>query len=192
MSDHYKDRFRDIEEVRKNWGWFFALGALLLVFGLTIMGFAFILSFYYSTGFPVILLGIFLMAAGIVQIVQAFLASRWKGLFLSLALGILYVVTGFFCISNPVSTGMQLTVWIAAFFGFIGLFRMIAALYLKFESWGWVFFNGFVSFILGIMIYSSWPIAGLWVIGMFVGIDMILSGWSWILLSWGANPKSAP
>jgi len=41
-----------------------------------------------------------------------------------------------------------------------------------------------------VMIYSSWPVSGLWVIGLFVGIDMILSGWSWIVLSLGARSEA--
>ena len=43
--------------------------------------------------------------------------------------------------------------------------------------------NGVVTFLLGILIFTDWPISGLWIIGFFIGIDMILSGWSWLLLT---------
>jgi uncharacterized membrane protein HdeD (DUF308 family) len=35
------------------------------------------------------------------------------------------------------------------------------------------------------MIYKEWPQSGLWFIGLYLGIDMILNGWSWIMLSLG-------
>jgi len=46
-----------------------------------------------------------------------------------------------------------------------------------------VMFNGIISLILGIMIWRQWPYSGLWVIGLFVGIEMLLNGWSLVMLS---------
>lgn len=140
-------------------------------------------SSYYATVFSVVFFGFFLLAAGIVQIVQAFLASKWSGLFLSLLVGILYAVTGVLAIARPEVTAVALTFWIAALCFAAGLFKMMASLILRFDQWGWVFFNGLVTFLLGLMIYSSWPLSGLWVIGLFIGVDLILSGLSWIALS---------
>jgi uncharacterized membrane protein HdeD (DUF308 family) len=64
---------------------------------------------------------------------------------------------------------------------------MLSSVLIRFEQWGWVFFNGLITFLLGVMIYSDWPLSGLWVIGMFIGIDLILTGWSWIVLSLAAR-----
>lgn len=166
---------REIDEGRKNWGWFLALGVLLIILGLGVMS-----SSYYATIFSVILFGVFLIGAGIVQIVQAFLAHKWSGFFLTLILGILYLITGFMCVAKPGLAAISLTLWIAAFCFIVGLFRMIISLILRNDQWGWVFFNGLVTFLLGVMIYSNWPFSGLWIIGLFIGIDMVLSGWSWI------------
>lgn len=183
LSQH----FRDIPGIRSNWGWFFLLGLLLILLG----GFL-ISSGFYGTLLSVMFFGALLVGAGLVQIVQAFLARRWSGLLLSLLLGVLYIVTGFLCISSPGLTALNLTLFIAGFCFVIGLFRMISSLMLHFEQWGWVFFNGLITFILGILIYSQWPVSGLWVIGLFVGIDMILSGWTWILLSFSARQANNP
>lgn len=169
---------RNIEEAKKNWGWFLAFGVLLVILGLGVIS-----SSYYATVFSVILFGAFLLAAGVVQIVQAFLAQKWSGFFLTLFLGILYLIVGFICITRPTVAAINLTLLIAAFLFIAGLFRMIVSLILRYDQWGWVFFNGLVTFILGVMIYSNWPLTGLWVIGLFIGIDMVLSGWSWIWTS---------
>lgn len=177
-----KNYVRDVEEIKRNWGWFFAMGLLLIILGAGVASFSF-----YSTIFSVVLLGVFLIGAGVVQIVQGFLARQWSGLFLSLLIGCLYLITGFLCVTRPGVAAMSLTLWIAAFCLIAGLFRMMASLIIRFDQWGWVFFNGFITFILGMMIYSDWPLSGLWLIGLFIGIDLILSGWSWIMLSLKAH-----
>ncbi len=184
MENRLSTSFGRIDEVRKNWGWFLALGLLLVILGAAIIG-----SSYYATVFSIIIFGIFLLCAGVIQIVQSFLARKWSGLFLSLLLGILYLVTGFLCVAKPTLTAISLTLWIAAFCFIAGLFRMIAALLIRFENWGWFFFNGLITFLLGALIYSDWPLSGLWVIGLFIGIDLILSGWSWIVLSLAARSE---
>jgi uncharacterized membrane protein HdeD (DUF308 family) len=65
----------------------------------------------------------------------------------------------------------------AAFFG-SGLFRIIVALSERFYGWGWVLLNGIITLVLGILIWRGWPDAAFWVIGLFVGIDMLFAGWS--------------
>lgn len=170
--------FRDVERVSQNWGWFFSLGLLLIALGAAV-----ITASFYTTVFSVILLGLLIMAAGIVQILQAFLARNWSGLFLSLLLGVLYVVVGFLCAARPESAPHSLSMLVAALFLIAGLFRMLTSLLLRFEEWKWVFFNGFVAFLLGLSVYVGWPISGLWIISVFIGIDMILSGWGWVLLA---------
>lgn len=172
---HY---FRDIEGAKKNWGWFLGLGVLLVLLGVGIASLA-----SYATIFSVFTLGVFLVAAGVVQFIQAFMAKKWSGFFLSLLLGALYLVTGFLCVTKPAAAAVSITLWIAAFCFIAGIFRMITALLFRFDQWGWVFINGLVTFLLGAMIYSNWPVSGLWVIGLFIGVDLILAGWTWIVLS---------
>lgn len=179
--------FREIESVKKNWGWFLLLGILLIVLGAAIMG-----SAFYATVFSVMLFGAFLFIGGIVQIVQGIMARKWRGLLLSLLLGVLYLVTGALCMGEPAAAAVGLTLWIAAFCVVVGLFRIIASLTYRFDHWGWVFFNGIVTLILGILIYSQWPLSGLWVIGLFIGIDLVLAGWSWVMLSLTARCCKGP
>lgn len=180
-----ENRFSQVQGVKENWKWFMSLGILLILLGTGIMG-----SSYYATVFSMILLGVFLMSAGIVQIMHAILARKWSGLFLSLFLGVLYIITGFLCVAKPTTAAISMTLWIAAFLFIAGLFKMLASLILRFNQWSWVFFNGVVTFLLGLMIYSDWPLSGLWVISLFIGVDLILAGWSWVILAWSAREKN--
>ncbi len=170
--------FRESESVRRNWGWFFVLGLLLALLGLAMIG-----SAYTATMFSVLVFGFMLVGGGVVHIVQSVMARQWSGVFLSILLSILYFVTGALCIGNPATAAVNMTLLIAVLCFVGGLFKMISSLVMRFASWGWVFFNGLITFILGSLIYSEWPISGLWVIGTFVGVDMLLSGWSWMMLA---------
>ncbi len=185
MNGQLSHRFSDIDDARKNWGWFLALGALLVLLGIGVMS-----SAFYATLFSVFLFGTFLLVGGVIQIFQGFMARKWSGLFLSLLLGVLYIIAGGFSMFHPAVAAITLTLWISAFCFIAGLFRMLTALFVRFDQWGWVFFNGLVTFILGAMIYSEWPLSGLWVIGLFVGIDMVLAGWFWVILSLTARSRA--
>lgn len=170
--------FGGIKGIREKWIGFLILGIILSLLGLFVINHAFT-----ATVFSVFLFGTLLMAGGIIQIIESFWAEKWSGVFLSLMIGILYLVTGFLCVAKPGVSALSLTLFIAAFCFIAGLFRMIAALWYRFDQWGWVFFNGLVTFILGWLIFSDWPVSGLWVIGLFIGIDMLLAGITWVLLS---------
>jgi uncharacterized membrane protein HdeD (DUF308 family) len=170
--------FGDIDNIKKKWGWFLTLGILLMILGIISITFS-----VFATEFSIIIFGCLLIGAGVAQIVQSFWARKWSGLFLSILLGILYLVVGFLCVAKPIASALSLTLLIAAFCFIAGLSRMIASAISRFEGWGWVFFNGLITFLLGIMIFAEWPLSGLWVIGLFVGIDMLLLGWLWVILS---------
>lgn len=66
-----------------------------------------------------------------------------------------------------------------------GLFRIIGSLAYRFPHWGWVLVGGVINLVLGIMIWQQWPEAAFWVIGLFVGIDLIFTGWTWVMLALG-------
>ena len=65
-----------------------------------------------------------------------------------------------------------------------------AALTLRFSGWGWNLLNGLISLLLGVMIFRQWPMSGEWVIGLFVGIDLLFAGFTWIMLALGLRQVS--
>jgi uncharacterized membrane protein HdeD (DUF308 family) len=102
--------------------------------------------------------------------------------FIDLLTGILYVVVGFMIVANPGAAAITLTLLIALFLIFTGIFRIVVALMTRFPHWGWLALHGLVNLLLGIAIWRQWPLSGLWVIGLFVGIDMVFNGWSLVML----------
>ena len=57
----------------------------------------------------------------------------------------------------------------------------------RFPHWGWTFVGGAINLVLGILIWRQLPEAALWVIGLFVGIDMIFTGWTWVILAFAVK-----
>ena len=69
---------------------------------------------------------------------------------------------------------------------------------LRLPHWGWPLASGILNVLLGLLIWAQWPLSGLWVIGLFVGIELIFSGWMWVMIALalrsflGARPSSMP
>lgn len=166
------------EEVRRTWGWFLALGIVLVLLGMMALGWSVL-----TTLVSVVVFGWFLLLAGILSILHAFWRRRWGGFFVELFAGILYAVFGLMVVGNPAVSAVALTLLIAVFLMIGGIFRILTALAVRFHHWIWVLLNGVISLLLGVMIWSQWPVSGLWVIGLFIGIDMIFYGWSLIMLA---------
>ncbi len=83
-----------------------------------------------------------------------------------------------------------MTLLVACFLMVGGVFKIVAALGYQFAAWGWPLVSGVIDLVLGVMIWQEWPASALWVIGMFVGINMIFRGFNWIAL--GMALRSLP
>jgi len=171
------------EELRRNWGWFLALGIFLVILGVIALG-----ASVAMTIASIVLFGWLMIIGGAVEALHAFWRQRgWGGVFIDLLSGILYVVVGFLMVANPGVAAVTLTLLIALFLMFGGLFRIIVAVMLRFPHWGWLAFHGLINLVLGVAIWRQWPLSGLWVIGLFIGVDLLLNGWSLIMLGLAAR-----
>ena len=170
----------ELHALRNHWWCFLLLGIALVVIGALCIAEPFVM-----TVGGVIILGFLLIAAGIVQVVSAFWAGKWSGTLLHILIGVLYGVVGYMIIDDPGLSMVVLTKFIAIFLIVDGLFRIVSALFVRFQDWGWVLLNGCVTLLLGVIISRQMPEAALWVIGLFIGIEMIFNGWAWIMLAMG-------
>ncbi|QEH39138.1 acid-resistance membrane protein [Aquisphaera giovannonii] len=168
----------ELEAIRGNWPWLLALGIVLVVVGTLAIGAPLLASLATS-----LTIGVFLLIGGGAQLVGAFWTRDWSGFFLVLLMGVLYAVLGLLFIRQPVQAAAALTLLVACALMVGGLFRIIGALTYRFPHWGWVLLGGLLNLFLGILIWMEWPGSALWVIGLFVGIDMLFTGWTWIMLS---------
>lgn len=164
--------------VAKHWGWYLALGILMVITGS--------FALYYSTAttlLSVLYLGAFLIIGGGIEAIQALRMKQWKGFFLHAVIAVIYFFCGIFMLVEPMRNALALTLFLSIVLVAIGIFRIIFSLSTDLPHWGWLLLNGIISIILGVLIFKEWPVSGLWVIGMFVAIELIFTGWTWIMVS---------
>ena len=109
--------------------------------------------------------------------------TKHESLLLHVMLGILNLLAGLLMIVKPDVGAVSLTLVLSCFFIVSGLFKAISIFFTNLPNKFWIFLNGIISTILGIIVIYQWPLSAYWVIGLFVGIDMIFSGWSSVMLS---------
>jgi uncharacterized membrane protein HdeD (DUF308 family) len=128
------------------------------------------------TGFSItMLLGILVLIGGVVRIIWAFQASSLgKGLFV-FAIGLLTLLAGVALLANPLFASGVLTILLAAYFILDGISEIGAGLRLRAKAGtGWLFFGGTLSVLLGILLWSQFPLAGMWAMGVLLGIKLFL------------------
>jgi uncharacterized membrane protein HdeD (DUF308 family) len=165
----------DLTALRGNWGWFVALGILLMCLGIVALG-----SVVVASLATAVAIGMLMLIGGAVETAGAFWARHWSGFFLHLLAGVLSVVVGVMFLRAPVGALLALTLLLACLLMVGGLFRIVAALTYRFANRGWPLAGGIIDVILGVMIWHQWPASALWVIGMFLGISLIFRGANWI------------
>jgi uncharacterized membrane protein HdeD (DUF308 family) len=163
------------KELLQYWGWFLAFGILLLLLGV-----AAVVRAVSATVISMLFFGWLLLIACGVEIAQAVMVGHWAGFFHHLLAAILFGITGALLVTRPVISAEVLTIFMAMFFLIGGLFQLVSALVVHVEGWGWQAADGIIAFILGVLVLAQWPVSGLWVIGLFVGIDLIFYGAAWI------------
>jgi uncharacterized membrane protein HdeD (DUF308 family) len=167
-------------EVVQNWGWFLALGI-----GLLVLGVAAIARSFVATVATLLFFGWLLLFASGIEIVQAVLVGHWAGFFHHLLAAVLFGVIGFLLVARPVISAEALTLVIALFFLISGVFQLVGSLFVAFPGWGWQALDGIITIILGVVVLAQWPVSGLWVIGLLIGIDLVFYGAAWIALALG-------
>ncbi len=167
-----------LPEARKNAKWLIGLGIVQVIFGLLAIGCPLVTGIVVS-----VFVGAMLLVSGIGRIIQAFKANSWGVGMLALLIGALTVIAGVVMLFRPVVGLATLTLVLAFYFLFEGISTLVVAWRMRpAQGWGWVFFNGLVSLLLGILIWRQWPVSGAWAIGTIVGIHILFNGWSMIMI----------
>jgi uncharacterized membrane protein HdeD (DUF308 family) len=162
-------------EIIHNWGWFLAFGI-----GLTVLGIVAIGRSVAATVVSMLFFGWLLVLAAGMELGQAIMLGKWAGVFHHWLAAILFGVLGVLIIWRPMITAEILTLMIGALFLVAGLFQLITLFVASLSDWGWHAINAVITFVIGIVIVAQWPVSGLWVIGLFVGLELLVYGVTWI------------
>jgi uncharacterized membrane protein HdeD (DUF308 family) len=162
-----------------------AFGAVLTALGI----FAVMAPMF--TGVAVtVLVGMLLLAAGLVETVFAFRAESFGEGALKFLFGGLTLLAGAVILAMPGRGLGVLTAVLAVFFLAGGVIDFVLALKLRSEGgWGWVLFSAIASILFGILILVQWPVSGIWAVGLYVGVRLLIHGW--MLIDLGRTGREA-
>ena len=168
----------ELMNLSRYWGWLIAFGLILIVLG----GLA-ISMVTLTTVISMVFLGFLVLLGSFVLLVDAFHFWRvkWSGFFIHLILGLLYFFVGWMLIQQPMIASISITLFLGLFYTIVGLYRIIFTASLRLPQWGWSMVSGLISALLGILILSNWPWSGEFIIGLFIGIDLIFGGWAYLI-----------
>jgi uncharacterized membrane protein HdeD (DUF308 family) len=141
---------------------------------------------------------IILISAGVTKLIYAFQTRENGGFVWKLLLGTLYVATGIMLFVYPRTGILTLTLLLGSFLLTEGVFELILAFRLRpQQNWTWALGNGIITLLLGAMIWTHWPFNAPWLIGTLVGVSVLFSGISRVMLSLNGrssfgNPDPTP
>jgi uncharacterized membrane protein HdeD (DUF308 family) len=165
-----------IAALRANAGWIIAFGIALIVFGMIALG-----NVVAATAAAVFYVGIMMLFGAAAEIILAFRAQTWGKFLFWAALGLLYAVAGVITINDWELAAGILTVMLGIVLVATGLVRIYLAFQMKEGTpWGWVAVSGLITTLLGLMILSRWPTSSAYTLGIFLGVDLLFAGVSWL------------
>lgn len=166
----------DLAAIRARWGWVVALGLATVAMGALLIG-----APVMTTLATMTVLSVLLILAGVGQLIGAFWSRTTSGFLVHLLTGLLYLILGVVTINRPLVLSEILTLLIGSVLIVGGAFRIAAAATVRFEGWAWSALGGAIGLLLGLMIWMQWPVSSLWVIGVFLGIDVLFIGLTWVI-----------
>lgn len=156
---------------------------LLLGVVLVVAGFVVLQDVVVATVFSTLVIGICAIAGGIFEIIHAFWTKGWGGFIWQIILGLLYVIAGVMLVNSPVVGSLVLTYVLGIVLLVSGIVRVVVGIR-NWSSMGWLLLlSGVFGVLAGLIILAQWPYSGLWVLGLFLGIDLVFHGVGWLLLA---------
>jgi uncharacterized membrane protein HdeD (DUF308 family) len=150
----------------------FVFGMLLICLGI----FAVMAPLFTGVA-TAVLAGLMLLSAGVIETLFAFRAPSFGRGALTFLFGGLGVAAGLLVLGWPGEGLGALTILLASYF--IGAGAVDAMLAFKLrpaEGWGWALFSGILSAALGLFIVAQWPMSGVWAVGIYVGVRLLMHG----------------
>lgn len=185
----YTDALARRAQADIGWGWLAALGVIGIAGGVL----ALLNPFIASLTAEAIAGAAFLLGGGI-TIWMAFRQSEASGVerIMNGLIGVTLIAFAAILLVNPLAGLVSLTLLVAVFFTVEGILRIVLSLRMRDrEGWGWITAAGAVSVALGVLIFLSLPAGAFALLGLFLGIDLIASGASSLVLAYRARQASA-
>jgi uncharacterized membrane protein HdeD (DUF308 family) len=176
-----------VDIVRQASTWSILWGVLLIVFGTLAVGSPFLAAVAVSA-----FIAWLIIFAGVVHLILAFHVHRAGSMIWKLLVGLAYLFFGAYLIMHPVLGVASLTLVLASLFLIEGILDVVLFFQLRsMRGSSWVLLDGIITLVLGLLIYLQWPSSSIWAIGTLVGVSMIISGLTRVMLSLAVRKATA-
>jgi uncharacterized membrane protein HdeD (DUF308 family) len=160
-------------------GWSILWAVLSIVAGL----FALALPWEASFG-AVLVIGWLLMLSGAFQLLHAFQSRGIGRIVWKLLIALFYLGLGIYFLTHPFLGMAVVTLVLAAFFFAEGVTDLVTYFQVRGSAGsGWVLWDGIITLILGLLIWRHWPSSALWAIGTLLGVSMLMTGLTRLMIT---------
>ena len=167
-------------------GWAIAGGIAMILLGFIALGDQLVATAAIAT-----FIGFILMFACAFQLIKLFTIGGWKSHLWYALVAIAYGVAGYVFIAHPFKAAIAFTLFLGWAILIGGIFRAFLAFKMRHHKGaGWVLFSAAISVILGGLIISQWPGTGLYMLGLFLGIELIFAGVGWLGLGLSSEKRA--
>jgi len=178
MTDIASDFSPEMRGLAPKWGWFVALGVVMIAAGVFALG-----DTVLVTLISVIFIGAALIVGGVFQIIHAFANKGWGAFVLGLLCGALYIIGGLLIMNEPLQGSVLITIFLLAALSVSGVLRIVMAIrHREVSGWWILLLTGILSIALAVLLYMSLPWASLWLLGTVIAVELIFHGVAWINL----------
>ncbi|WP_411728305.1 HdeD family acid-resistance protein [Methyloglobulus sp.] len=168
-----------LEYLQKHWGLFLAEGIFFMLLGIAAIVIPQVISVVI-----VIFLGWIIVLAGAMHMSRALFFRDMPGFGLWLGLGILQIAVGYLLIADPISGVLTLTMMMTLFFALEGVIKIYLGFMMRpLPQWNVVLFSGVTALFFAAIILAFWSETEHWLLGLFLGINMIILGGSMVIMS---------
>ena len=166
-------------DVRRLTGWSIALSVLMIIAGFLAIASPFVAGMVVTR-----VVGWLLLFSGVLHFVYAFRGGGVTAVLWEILLAVVYALAGFYILANPALSLATLTLVIAFYLFFESMLEFAASYVTRHEKGsGWLLFDAIVTLLLAFLIWTAWPQSKVWAIGTLVGVSMLFSGITRLMMS---------
>lgn len=170
----------------KNSGKFILWGIILMLAGILAVSASTLTSIV-----TVVFLGFLILFSGFVVLIDTFTFWLGKdhGFITHLLAAILYLAAGTLLLANPIEGALTITFILGIIYLLLGLTRIFFSTSIRLPSWRWGLVNGVITTLIGVLILTSGPDFKLFIIGLFIGIDIFFCGLAYTMAGFAIRSK---
>jgi len=174
--------------LRHRWGWFVVLGAIMAALGLVAAA-----HVAGATVVSVLLVGVFMLLAGLAHLVQAWRVKDWSSFGFWTASGVFYTVGGALVWYDPLAGAAVLTLMLGAVLIASACLRLYIWLNHRSQpGWRWLLLSAAITLLAGILVVVGWPGNSIWLLGLILAVDLLFQGVMLVMLGLALRRGAAP